>query len=145
MSLAMKFEAMIAGIARKLYKQNRFYCLEDLIQVGLMTAVRVENSFDSEIAKPSTYLTICVRRGMTAFICKHKRMFRESKAPFDRGEPERFHLPDYLPTMSDLDRSIIELVFAKYSHSEISDILEIPIEIITSASRRIKRKIRINA
>ena len=62
---------LVNNMASKLYVKNSVYCLEDLIQVGLLNLVTALPKYDPDRAKLSTFISYCVKNSMIKFIKKN--------------------------------------------------------------------------
>jgi RNA polymerase sigma factor (sigma-70 family) len=120
----MQDYGLVVEIASKLYKPTRLYDLEDLIQIGLQSAVRLEKYFDPKKSKKSTFLAFCIRRDMIKFISKHKNLFAEyqtsAKATYDCSSLWQ-SLPDLCPE----DQEMVDMLMSGHSKTEIAKRLRI--------------------
>jgi len=59
---------LIYSIATKLYRKNKNYDKEDLIQVGTMSLYKNGGKYDKKRGRVSTFITHCVKNDMIKFI-----------------------------------------------------------------------------
>lgn len=109
---------LIAKIAKSLYKETRLYSYEDLLQIGLQSAVRLEQHFDAGKSCKSTFLTICVRRDIIRFIKKHTRLFGSSHAPI-KTVTDDVPLWASLPRLDPEETVMVEMLEQGFSKREI--------------------------
>ena len=112
-------QKLIMKIAHSLYKDNRLFSIEDLFQIGYLCFLKLEKQFDESKSKKSTYVTICVRREMIAFIKRHNKIFSERR---EKQKAVSFP-PDAWECLPDLDAeesAMVEMILSGYSKAEIA-------------------------
>lgn len=125
----MEHEALIAQLAHQLYKKTHLYDFEDLFQIGLQSAFRLDKSYNEKLAKKTTFYTICIKRDMIKFIVKHKKNFSDvsskmlgwTKTPV--CDKEASPLWEILPELNDQDSKIVDMISSGYTKKEISEYL----------------------
>lgn len=110
---------LVAKIAHDLYKPTRLYDFEDLLQIGLQSAIRLERHFNPALAKKSTFLTICIRRDILKFIKRHTRLFSSEGAP---PQVVKSHSPLWasLPKLDPVEAAMVEMLEQGRSKREIA-------------------------
>lgn len=73
MSEIEQYLPLARNIAKKLYKPNPAYGIEDLESVGYLSIVEKIQKYDPAKAKLITFLYTCIYRDMLKFVMKHKR------------------------------------------------------------------------
>lgn len=129
----MEHEALIAKLAHSLYRKTHLYGFEDLFQVGLQSAVRLDKCFDESRAKKTTFYTLCVRRDMIKFIKRHNHHFNDTRV-FNLSKVEEAPFWECLPDLNEQEDKIIALLMEGVSKKEIAKELGI-------SSRDLKLKI----
>ena len=115
----MKDYGLVVEIANKLYKPTRLYDFEDLLQIGLQSAFRLEQYFDASKSKKSTFLTFCIRRDMIKFIQKHNLLFSEQQGP-TQSVSDDGQLWQALPDLCPEDKEMVDMLMSGYSKTAIA-------------------------
>jgi DNA-directed RNA polymerase specialized sigma subunit len=122
----MEHEALIAKLAHQLYKKTHLYDFEDLFQIGLQSAFRLDKSYNANIAKKTTFYTICIKRDMIKFIVKHKKNFSDvssqlvgwTKTPLQANSSDPIW--EILPELNERDGKIVDMLSSGYTKKEVS-------------------------
>jgi RNA polymerase sigma factor (sigma-70 family) len=115
----MQDYGLVVEIANKLYKPTRLYDFEDLLQIGLQSATRLEKSFNPDISKKSTFLTFCIRRDMIKFIRKHNLLFSEQQGP-PQSVSDDGQLWQALPDLCPEDKEMVDMLMSGHSKTAIA-------------------------
>jgi RNA polymerase sigma factor (sigma-70 family) len=115
----MRDYGLVVEIANRLYKPTRLYDFEDLLQIGLQSALRLEKSFDPEKSKKSTFLTFCIRRDMIKFIQKHNLLFSEQQGP-TQSVSDDGQLWQVLPDLNAENKEMVNMLTAGHSKTAIA-------------------------
>lgn len=121
-----KYEALIADLAHSLYRKTHLYDFKDLFQIGLQSAIRLEQSFDSSRSQRSTFFTLCVRRDMVKFVKRHNRAFSNAILPKDIVVFDEQQLWESLPDLSAEDSEMVRMLCEGHSKREIARRLQLP-------------------
>jgi RNA polymerase sigma factor (sigma-70 family) len=122
----MKYEALIADIARTLYRKTHLYDFEDLFQIGLQSAMRLDKSFDPERAKRTTFFTLCVRRDMLKFIKKHNKVFSNVSLPKEVEKNYEDQLWESIPDLDPEDKEMVNMIVSGHSKRDVAKRLRLP-------------------
>ena len=121
-----KYEALIADLAHTLYRKTHLYDFEDLFQIWLQSAVRLQKSFNPEKSQLSTFYTLCVRRDMVKFIKRHNRLFADVLQYKDAPVSLSNEVWESLPDLDPEDTEMVRMLVAGYSKREIAKRLCLP-------------------
>jgi len=121
-----KYEALIADLAHTLYRKTHLYDFEDLFQIGLQSAVRLQKSFNPEKSQLSTFYTLCVRRDMVKFIKRHNRLFADVPQYKDSPVSLSNEVWESLPDLDPEDTEMVRMLVAGHSKREIAKRLCLP-------------------
>lgn len=127
-----KYEALIADLAHSLYRKTHLYDFKDLFQIGLQSAIRLEQSFDPSKSQRSTFFTLCVRRDMVKFVKKHNRAFSNTILPKDVAIDDQSDLWESLPDLPAEETEMVRMLVAGHSKREIARRLQLPTREIKS-------------
>ena len=137
----MQDYGLVVEIANKLYKPTRLYDFEDLLQIGLQSAIRVEKYFDPEKCKKSTFLTLCIRRDMIKFIRRHNLMFSEQRGP-TQSVSDDGQLWQVLPDLNAEDKEMIDMLMSGHSKTAIARRLRINKKEVQARLERIGKHVK---
>jgi RNA polymerase sigma factor (sigma-70 family) len=137
----MQDYGLVVEIANKLYKPTRLYDFEDLLQIGLQSAIRVEKYFDPEKGKKSTFLTLCIRRDMIKFIRRHNLMFSEQRGP-TQSVSDDGQLWQVLPDLNAEDKEMIDMLMSGHSKTAIARRLRINKKEVQARLERIGKHVK---
>jgi len=123
----MEHEALIARLAHQLYKKTHLYDFEDLFQIGLQSAFRLDKSYNEKLAKKTTFYTICIKRDMIKFIAKYKKNFSDTRyvTTSVQSPIKASNLWEVLPDLNTRDTEIVNLLANGYTKSQVSKNLKI--------------------
>ena len=139
-----KYEALIADLAHILYRKTHLYDFEDLFQIGLQSAMRLDKSFDPSRAKRSTFFTLCVRRDMVKFIKKHNKLFANACLPKEVEEVASPLLWESLPDMNAEDKEMVSMFAAGHSKREVAKRLRLSVKEIQRRLEKVGESIEAN-
>ena len=127
MSYIEEHQALIAELAHNLYRKTHLYDFEDLFQIGLQSAVRLERVFDPTKAKRSTFYTKCIARDMIKFIKRHNKLF--ANVPHYRETPSDSSLDlwESLPDLCPEDEEMVRMLSEGHSKREIAKRLQLTV------------------
>jgi len=74
---------LVNKMASNLYRKNSIYCVEDLIQVGVVNLLTSLNNYNSERSQLSTFICHCVKNSMIKFIKKNHDENKIHQSRFD--------------------------------------------------------------
>ncbi len=136
---------LVQKMASKLYMKNSIYCMEDLIQVGVLNLLTSLKKYDPERAKLSTFISFCARNSMIKFIKKNHdsrkvntysfECIPNSKSAFFEGSIVHgdnlfYHDPEsvdhYIADSDDLTKNVVRLKMQGKSQKYIKDSLGVP-------------------
>lgn len=139
----MEHEALIAGLAHQLYKKTHLYDFEDLFQVGLQSAFRLDKSYNEKLAKKTTFYTFCIKRDMIKFIAKYKKNFSDTRyvTTSVQSPIEASSLWEFLPDLNTRDTEMVNLLANGYTKSQVSKNLKMTAKQLKVRLERIGRLI----
>ena len=139
----MEHEALIARLAHQLYKKTHLYDFEDLFQVGLQSAFRLDKSYNEKLAKKTTFYTFCIKRDMIKFIAKYKKNFSDTcyVTTSVQSPIEASSLWEFLPDLNTRDTEIVNLLANGYTKSQVSKNLKMTAKQLKVRLERIGRLI----
>jgi RNA polymerase sigma factor (sigma-70 family) len=151
---------LVQKMASKLYVKNSIYCMEDLIQVGLLNLITSLPKYDPDRAKLSTFISYCVRNSMIKFINKnydsnkvHTDSFESiptSKSKFFDGQivhgDNLFYYDDedfeyYIAESDDITKKVVKLKIDGKSQKFIKNALGISEVKIKDILSQVKNKL----
>lgn len=115
----MEHEALIASLAHQLYKKTHLYDFEDLFQIGLQSAFRLDKSYNEKLAKKTTFYTICIKRDMIKFILRHKKNFSDTPYITTSVKDDK-QIWEILPTLNSKDTEIVDMLSNGFTKREVS-------------------------
>lgn len=127
-----KYEALIADLAHNLYRKTHLYDFEDLFQIGLASAIRLEKAFNPDRAKRSTFFTLCIRRDMVKFVKKHNLAFSNVQLPKEVEAGIDEDLWRSLPDLPAEETEMIRMLAEGHSKREIAKRLQLPVKEVKS-------------
>lgn len=74
---------LVNKMASKLYRKNSIYCMEDLVQVGLLNLLTSLKNYNKERSQLSTFICHCVKNSMIKFIKKNYDEHKINQSRFD--------------------------------------------------------------
>lgn len=139
----MEHEALIARLAHQLYKKTHLYDFEDLFQIGLQSAFRLDKSYNEKLAKKTTFYTICIKRDMIKFIAKYKKNFSDTRyvTTSVQSPIKASNLWEVLPDLNTRDAEIVNLLANGYTKSQVSKNLKMTAKQLKVRLERIGRLI----
>ena len=127
MNYIEEHQALIAELAHNLYRKTHLYDFEDLFQIGLQSAVRLERVFDPSKAKRSTFYTKCITRDMIKFIKKHKKLFANVPHYTETPTHPTIEAWESLPDLCPEDEEMVRMLAAGHSKREIAKRLQLTV------------------
>lgn len=133
----IEYERLIKSIAFKLYSKNRFYSIDDLVQVGWMTALRINDIYDTSKSKKTSFLTLCVQRDMVHFIKKFNKNHLSNTITYEEAKS----VEEITDGLTEIQKSVANLLICGYKKKEISEHLNISIRALAKIIDQIGAKI----
>lgn len=123
------------------FKPKNKQLLEDCIQIGVLTFVKVIDKFDSKKSKFSTYISNCIRNAIKDHLKYNKKHSYKKLTTVATTVSEQFWelIPDNL---TNSEKAIIMLKLENYDKQEIADILSLTQKEVTAIFNQAKAKIK---
>lgn len=133
---------LACALARKFFRSGAPYDFDDLLQVALMSMVRVYRKYVPERGKFSTFATYCMRHDLMKFVTKQNKIKeREFPLIFEKYEVEE--IDDILPDSLNVhEQAIFFYKKNNYNNREICDILDLSRDSFKELEKSCYTKIR---
>lgn len=137
---------LVFSIANSLYRNNRVFSKEDLIQVGFLALCKSGHKYDEARGKISTFITHCVRNDMLKFMKSNKinSPISLDVTSFDcqaRPDASILEASDYVALMSEMEKTIVRMKQEGESNKNISLKLKVTQNKISKVLSIIRRRI----
>lgn len=131
---------MLRSIANSIYVRNPCYDVEDLVQIGSLSLLRVCKVFDeSRGLKMSTLLFLSARRDMIQFIKKNSRSHSNIKSIISIT-PEDY--TEHFSKLSEEESNIIDMLAQGHNKKEVASILNVDYSVFRNRLNKMYKKIR---
>lgn len=140
-------ERLVKSIARKLYRTNSAFSVDDLEQIGFLALCKNGHKYDITRGKVSTFITHCVRNDMLKFIkaCKKKSQrplydnTKEISYTEDETNPSKDYV-EYLSLRSKMEKDIVELKQNGKTNKAVAELLDISPNKVARILNTIKKR-----
>ena len=129
--------------AKRFCKSGAPYDFDDLLQVALMSMVRVHRKYIPEKGRFSTFATFCMRHDLIKFVTKQNKI-KDRDTPlilesYEQPEEIDYFLPDNLTIQ---EQAIFYYKKNNYNNKEICEILDITRETFKELENSCYQKVK---
>lgn len=105
---------LVFKIANSIYRKNKLFSKEDLIQVGFLALCKSGHKYDETRGKVSTFITHCVRNDILKFIKSNKMqgelLYTENKnLSYENEDLSCLDYNNFFCAKTELERNILKL------------------------------------
>lgn len=138
-------QRLVISIANFLYRKNRVFSKEDLIQVGFLALCKNGHKYDPARGKVSTFITHCVKNDMIKFI-KSNKINNMNLIDYNGFDCARKHesvildVDDYV-TVSEIEKSVVKMKQEGESNKNIASKLKVNPNRISKILSTIRKRV----
>jgi len=136
---------LVYSIANSMYRENKLFSKDDLIQVGFLALCKSGHKYDETRGKVSTFITHCVRNDILKFIKSNKMqgelLYSENKnLSYENEELSCLDYNNFFCTKTDLERKIVKLKINGATNKKVALELETTPNKISRILRIMKKR-----
>jgi RNA polymerase sigma factor (sigma-70 family) len=123
-------QRLVYSIANSIYRENKLFSKEDLIQVGFLALCKSGHKYDETRGKVSTFITHCVRNDMLKFIKSNKiqgeLLYSENRnLSYENEDLSCLDYNNFFCAKTELERNILKLKINGDTNKSIASKLDI--------------------
>ena len=107
-------QRLIYSIANRMYRENKLFSKDDLIQIGFLALCKNGHKYDEARGKVSTFITHCVRNDILKFIKSNRiqgeLLFSENKnLSYENEDLSCLDYNNFFCAKTELEKNILKL------------------------------------